>query len=85
MLIDISKIFGIDQIEYNRIKSIYKFESNTTDKDKLERYYDLLGVTKNDSLETIKKNIERLYKVIIPIKSREKVYLRTLLILLIRN
>ena len=72
MLIDISKIFFINQIEYNRIKSIYKFELNTTDKDKLERYYDLLGVTKNDSLETIKKKYREIIQSYHPDKIQGK-------------
>ena len=72
MLIDISKIFGIDQSEYNRIKSIYKLEVNATAEDKLKRYYDLLGATKNDSLETIKKKYREIIQNYHPDKIQGK-------------
>ena len=55
MLIEISKIFRIDQEGYERIKNIYDVKISSTDFNKLKKCYDLLGVKESDSLDVIKK------------------------------
>ena len=54
MLIEISRIFKISNEDYNRIKKIYDNKNYANNKN-LKRYYELLGVSETDNLESIKK------------------------------
>ena len=72
MLIEISEIFKITKEDYNRIKGIYE-NKKSSDQINLKKFYELLGVSETDSLESIKKNIEILLKNIILIEFKEKV------------
>ena len=61
MLKDISEIFKIKEQEYIRIKGIYnsKISSNY---ENIKGFYELLGVSENDSLENIKKKYRKIIK-----------------------
>ena len=72
MLLDISQIFGILNADYSRIKSIYENKDNIESRSKLGRYYDLLGASENDSLETIKKKYKEIIKNYHPDKIQGK-------------
>ena len=72
MLVELSEIFGIDKESYNRIKSIYDNKESFSDKEKLKRYYDLLGVKEADSIEVIKKKYRDVIKNYHPDKIQGK-------------
>ena len=72
MLLNISKIFGIDEESFKRIKSLYDFNILSPDNEKLNRYYRLLGVSENDSMETIKKKYRNIIKDYHPDKIQGK-------------
>ena len=61
MLIEISQIFKIKKEDYNRIKSIYDNKYNT-DHQNLKKFYQLLGVSESDSLESIKNKYRNIIK-----------------------
>ena len=54
MLKDISEIFKIKDQEYIRIKGIYSSKTSSN-YESIKGFYELLGVSENDSLENIKK------------------------------
>ena len=62
MLIKISEIFKISSVDYNRIKGIYENKKSSSSADKLKRFYNLLGVSDTDSLDSIKKKYRSIIK-----------------------
>ena len=84
MLIEISEIFKIKKEDYNRIKKFMIIKAHLTHQN-LKKFYQLLGVSETDSLESIKKNTEILLKNIILIPFKEKVCQKNLLILLTKS
>ncbi|MBV69603.1 MAG: molecular chaperone DjlA, partial [Pelagibacterales bacterium] len=61
MLIRISEIFNITKEDYNRIKKIYDNKNNSPHQN-LKKFYELLNVSENDSLESIKKKYRDIIK-----------------------
>ena len=62
MLIKVSEIFKISSVDYNRIKGIYENKKSFSSADKLKRFYNLLGVSDTDSLDSIKKKYRSIIK-----------------------
>lgn len=71
MLVQISNIFEIDKENFNRIKSIYA-DAQSTDQDKLQRYYNLLGASKEDSFNDIQNKYRKIIKDYHPDKIQGK-------------
>ena len=71
MLMDIANIFEINDIDYNRIKSIYS-NIPSSNNDKLKRHYELLGASESDSLEIVKKKYREIIKDYHPDKIQGK-------------
>ncbi len=59
MLIEISRIFNISNEDFDRIKRIY---NDNPSNERIKEYYKLLGVTENDSLESIKNRYKNIIK-----------------------
>ena len=72
MLIEISKIFGVDKKNYDRLKSVHKNKNFSSNHEKLKRCYNLLGVEETDSLESIKKKYREIIKNYHPDKIQGK-------------
>ena len=72
MLIEISKIFGVDKKNYDRLKSVHENKNFSSNHEKLKRCYNLLGVEETDSLESIKKKYREIIKNYHPDKIQGK-------------
>ena len=59
-------------VSNNSIKSIYDNKTSFSEKEKLKRYYDLLGVNESDSMEIIKKKYRDVIKNYHPDKIQGK-------------